>query len=174
MGPIPTPSEQNAKTSTVVVGRVVAASGVRGEVRVEVLSDVPHRYAPESVLYVDGRAFHVQKRRIGPSGMVVKFEGVDTRDAAESLRGLLLCVPEAEVPTAAEGTYYHYQLLGARVISVDGEDLGEVTEILETGANDVYVVSGPRGEILVPAIAGVVVSVDVRGGRVVVDLPGEM
>ena len=70
-----------------------------------------------------------------------------------------------------QGEYFHYQIIGLKVISVTGEDLGEITDILETGSNDVYVVVGPTGEILVPAIRDVIKEIDVLSGLMTVDLP---
>ena len=80
-------------------------------------------------------------------------------------------VPEGEVPSAPEDEYFHYQLLGMSVRTEDGEALGALEEILETGSNDVYVVRGPGGEVLVPALATVVLQVDVDGAEMVVRLP---
>ncbi len=78
---------------------------------------------------------------------------------------------QSEVPSAEEGEYFHYELLGLKVRTVEGEDLGEVAEILETGSNDVYVVRGAAGEILVPALSKVVREIDIASGLMVVDLP---
>jgi 16S rRNA processing protein RimM len=80
-------------------------------------------------------------------------------------------VLQSEVPSAEEGEYFHYELLGLKVRTVEGEDLGEVVEILETGSNDVYVVRGAAGEILVPALSKVVREIDIASGLMVVDLP---
>ena len=72
-----------------------------------------------------------------------------------------------------EGEYYHFQVIGVEVEMESGERLGRVTEVLETGANDVYVVRGPRGEVLIPAIESVVRVLDLEAGRMVVSpLPG--
>jgi 16S rRNA processing protein RimM len=87
------------------------------------------------------------------------------------LIGQWLCVDQSDVPEAEDGEYFHYQIIGLNVITVAGEDLGEITDILETGSNDVYVVVGPTGEILVPALSQVVKTVDVLGGLMTVDLP---
>jgi len=87
------------------------------------------------------------------------------------LTGQWLCVDQSSVPEAEEGEYFHYQIIGLKVISVTGEDLGEITDILETGSNDVYVVVGLTGEILVPAIRDVIKEIDVLSGLMTVDLP---
>ncbi len=154
-----------------LVGKVMAPVGVRGEVKVEVHSDISHRYSTGAVLYIDGSPIPVLSCRTIPRALVVMFGGVDSRAAAETLRGKNICVPESDVPSLPEGTYYHYELVGMRVFTIDGEDLGTVTDVLVTGANDVYVVSGDRGETLVPALAGVVEGVDVKNRRLTVDLP---
>lgn len=153
------------------MGRVLAPAGVRGEVRVEVSSGVPQRFAPGDVVYIEGSRYQVRDRRHVPGGMVVRFHGIDSRNAAEALRGKRVHVREKAVPPPPEDTYYYYQVLGMQVVTVEGEEVGAVTEILTTGANDVYVVRREGKETLVPAIADVVVEVDVERRRMVVDLP---
>ena len=81
-----------------------------------------------------------------------------------------MTIPEASSPVLPEGEYYHYQLIGLRVLTEDGEDLGQVREILETGSNDVYVVSGESDELLLPALAEVILKVEVTEGVMVVRL----
>lgn len=102
---------------------------------------------------------------------ILKLQGIDTREGAEELAGIELEVPVNEVPPLPEGSYYHFQILDMEVWTSAGELLGVVEDILSTGSNDVYVVRRGDGEILVPAIDGVVLDVDVKGGRLTVDLP---
>jgi 16S rRNA processing protein RimM len=106
--------------------------------------------------------------------LLVRLEGVDTRDEADLLRGKLLMVALDEAIPLEDDEYYLFQVVGARVVTTDGEDLGRVAEILETGANDVFVIQGgPRGEILLPDIDEVVLDVDVANGLMTVSLlPG--
>ncbi len=85
--------------------------------------------------------------------------------------GQLITVPPEAVPQLPDGEYFHFQLLGLRVLTQEGEDLGRIRDILVTGANDVYVVSGPAGEVLVPALVDVIVNVDLDQGIMVVNLP---
>ncbi len=111
---------------------------------------------------------------MGPKGnheLILWFTGFRDRGQAQRLTGLWLCVPQSEVPSAQEGEYFHYQLIGLKVRTVEGEDLGELAEILETGSNDVYVVTGLDGEVLVPALSRVVLEIDIAAGLMVVDLP---
>ncbi|MBI4339688.1 MAG: 16S rRNA processing protein RimM [Chloroflexi bacterium] len=154
----------------VLVGRITSAVGLDGSLRVDAFSDVPHRFAPGSILYLHGTPRKVQRSRSG-RGLILKLEGVDTRNAAEALRGAELCVPAEDVPPSPQDTYYHFQLLGMEVVDVQGAPLGVITEILTTPANDVYIVTMNGRETLVPAIADVVREVDVAARHMVVDLP---
>ena len=164
------------------MGRILGAHGRDGGVRVKTASDVPGRFDEGNSLSVskDGlvaedRTYQIAKSRSkGPKGneeLIIWFTGLRDRQQAQQLTGLWLCVAQSEVPTAGEGEYFHYQLIGLKVRAVDGEDLGEIAEILETGSNDVYVVAGLDGEILVPALSRVVREIDIAGGLMVVDLP---
>lgn len=157
--------------SPVVVGRIVTAHGVKGEVKVEPLTDFPERFARGSRLWLDGVELGVMSGRWQRSQVIVKLDGVDSREAAEALRGKELTVPDvAELPVG-EDLYYLHDIVGLRVESRDGEALGEVYDVLSTGSNDVYVVRGDGGEMLLPALEDVVLEVDVAGGRIVVDVP---
>jgi 16S rRNA processing protein RimM len=109
---------------------------------------------------------------------IVQLSGVDTIEAAQALRGQLLHVPADEVARPKRGEYFWHEIVGLPVETEDGRELGTIAEILRTGANDVYVVRGPLGEVLVPAIAHVVRKIDVEAGRVIIRpmpglLPGE-
>ena len=162
---------KNATTSAILVGHILKPVGLGGEVRVEVASDVPQRFAPGALLYIEGTAYHVEGARPMRRGLVVKLAEVGSLAQAEALRGEALYIEEAQVPPPPEDTYYYFQVLGMEVYTREGEYLGEVKEILATGSNDVYVLwKGPR-EVLVPAIDGVVVEMDINAGRMTVDLP---
>jgi 16S rRNA processing protein RimM len=102
---------------------------------------------------------------------VLKLASIDTEEDAEALRGAPVEVDASALPRPPAGTYYHYQIIGAKVVTTGGEDLGVVAEILETGSNDVYVVRADGSEVLVPALAGVILDVDVDRGVIEVDLP---
>jgi len=157
--------------SAVCVGRIGAPHGLRGEVNVEPLTDFPERFDSGSRLWLDGAPRLVQGSRWRGRQVLLKLEGVDSRTEAEALRGKELMAPQAQ-PLAA-GRYYLHDVLGLRVEDEAGALLGRIEDVLSTGANDVYVVRGERGELLLPAIEDVVREVDVAGGRIVVALlPG--
>lgn len=156
-----------------VVGRIVAPWGIQGEVKVEVLTDNPKRFSPRSRVYLQGNPITIERtRRIGKSE-VVKLAGVDTRNAAEELRGLLLEVTEADLMPLQPGEYYEHQIIGLQVLTKEGTALGEVTEVLHTGSNDVYIVRGEKREYLIPAIADVVRDIDLDQGKITIEvIPG--
>ncbi len=157
---------------SVEVGRIVAPWGVRGDLRVEPVTDNPKRYRPGSVLRLRGRPTKVVRSRESGRRLVVKLEGVDDRNAAEALRGELLTIRPEEAPPLGDGAYYHFQIIGMGVFDERGSRLGEVTGILRTGGNDVYEVRDGEGrEVLAPAIADVVLDVDTERGRMTVRLP---
>lgn len=106
---------------------------------------------------------------------MVKLRGIDTPEDAAKLRGAPLQLPESEFPAPPQNTYYHFQILGLRVRTTTGEDLGVLEEILENPANDVYVVRGQKGEVLVPAIGDVIKEIDLQRGVITVEaIPGLM
>jgi 16S rRNA processing protein RimM len=157
----------------VAVGRASAAWGVRGAVKVIPLVDTRERLAPGRIVSVASQRRTIETSRWRKGLAYLKLSGVDDREAAFALRGQLLTVPESELEPLGEGQYYRFQLVGLVVHSTAGASLGRVTEVLTTGANDVYVVQGERGEILVPATDDIVKEIDLERGRMVIEeVPG--
>ena len=151
------------------VGRVVRAHGVHGEVAVRSLTERPQRFAGGSTLRLeDGRTLTVERARPHRNDLLVKFEEVPDRTAAEGLRGeVLLAAPPDEPP--AEGWWVH-QVVGLEVATEDGRALGRVREVLANPANDVWITD--RGA-LIPAVRDVIVEVDPSLGRATVrEIPG--
>ncbi len=158
--------------TAVSIGRILAPVGVRGEVKVRPLTDFPERFDPGATVWLDGVAIVVRRSRWQGRLVYLNLEGVDDRTAAEALRGKELQMPE---PAALdqEGVFYQHDIVGLSVADLTGKTLGEVFEILSTGANDVYVIRGELGELLLPAVEEVVKEIDPAGGRMIVDLlPG--
>jgi 16S rRNA processing protein RimM len=146
----------------IVVARVNRAHGREGGISVELLSDLPGRFDAGRELFVDGTPRTIAaSRQTGPNSALLWLEGLTTRRDATPLAGKLLSAHPQGDSALDEGEYYHYQLIGMRVFTDDGEDLGELQEILETGSNDVYIVRGEGTEVLIPAMAQVVLDVDV-------------
>ncbi len=155
-----------------VIGRVLRPHGVRGELRVEIHTDYPERFAVYRRLYLgpEHTFFQLEGHRFHQDKVLLKLAGVDDRNAAGALRGQWVQIAAADAVPLAEGEVYLYQILAMRVLTVDGEDLGEITDIIDTGANAVYVVRGLQGEILIPDIPDVVVQIDVAARQMTVRL----
>jgi 16S rRNA processing protein RimM len=158
----------------VKIGYIRRAVGLRGEVEVEPLTDDKGRFKPGLSVRAGAAVRQVEAVRSGSLNLVLKFTGVDDRDVADQLRGKYLEIETTEIQPLPEGSYYHWQLLGLEVFDASGSRLGEVTDILDNPANDVYVVGNGDAQVLVPAVSEVVRSIDLEAGRMVVDLPGEV
>ena len=163
-----------------LVGRVLRPHGVRGELRVQIITDYPERLAQHNCFYLarpdfpqEVRRYPVEGLRVHKKVLLLKLDGCDDRNVADELRGMLVQIPIEEAVPLEEGEYYLFQLIGVQVETESGEWLGRVVEVIETGANDVYVVRGPRGEVLLPAVDEVVLGLDLESKRMVVHLlPG--
>jgi 16S rRNA processing protein RimM len=160
----------------VAVGRITRAHGVKGEVAVLPLSQVEGRFDPGSRLLAgpEHRALTVADVRPHRSRLLVTFEELPDRGAAEAVAGSYLFVRTADVPAPPEGEYWPHQLVGCTVVTDRGDRLGEVREVVQGQANDIWVAVGDDGrEVLIPALRDVVVGVDVDRGRVEVRaIPG--
>jgi 16S rRNA processing protein RimM len=160
----------------IIVGEVTRPHGVRGAVRVLPVTDFPDRLLRRRhvVLVHAGRARSMRVEQAAAAGqfVVLKLAGVDTPEAAKDLRGAEVCVPHTEVPPPPPGQFYVFQIVGLRCRTPEGQTVGTVVEVLRTGSNDVYVVRAPDGrKILLPAVQGIVESVDVAAGEIIVRPP---
>ena len=163
--------EQSAERVT--IGKIVKTRGVRGEVKVLPLSDVPERFAQLDAVeaaFPDGRvlSLEIEELREQNGAAYLCFAGYDSMDAAQMLVGCLLQVKQGTSPTLPDGVFYQYEILGAAVYTDSDEYLGQVTEILDTGGHDVYVVRHDEREYLLPATAEIVRQIDRDRRRIVV------
>ncbi len=158
----------------IAVGRINATWGLKGHVKVTPLTSNEQRLVAGAELIVAGQRRAVLEV-VRPQGYpIMRFEGYPDRTAAEALRGELIEIESDDLPSLSEGEYYVDDLRGLKVIGVDGSEIGTLSEVLTTGANDVYVVerTGER-DALIPAIGDVVQSVDLEAGVMTIDpLPG--
>jgi 16S rRNA processing protein RimM len=153
-----------------IVGVVGAPHGVRGEVKVHPRTDVADRFQKGSRLLCDGMGeLLIASVRGAIDVPIVRFDGLNTRNDAERIRGRNLRVSRAEARRAAKDAYLWADLLGLRAETTEGRSLGVVSEVLRAGETDVIVVraEGSREEQMFPAIASVVREVDIAGGRIV-------
>ena len=168
-------SKTEVDEPTVVVGVVTGVHGLRGDVSVQNRSDNPDRWtAGGSVLREDGAKLTIEASRRHGRRLIVKFAGVADRSAAEALRGAVLVVPEAWLPDLSEGEWWAYQLEGCEVRTASGRVLGIVKEVIPNPANDLWVAVDDEGnETLIPALADLLIDVDVDARTIVVrDVPG--
>ena len=161
------------------IGAVSAAHGVRGEVKVFPMIDDPARYKKLKQVIVQKKngaeeTLAVESARFFKNMVLLKWKGIDNRDDAERYRGSALFVPREDAVPLQENEYFIADLIGLSVFTEDGEALGELTDVLQTGANDVYeVTTEKKKKILIPAIRDCILQVDVEAGRMEVHLlPG--
>jgi 16S rRNA processing protein RimM len=161
----------------ICVAKIGAAHGVRGEVRLWTFTEEPLavlRYGPLSTK--DGtRQFEVAKARPAKDHLVATIKGVSDRNAAEKLNGLELYIARDQLPETDDDEYYHADLIGLAAETTDGALLGRVIGIHNFGAGDIIEIAPPAGStLLLPFTNAVVPTVDIKGGRVVIELPAEV
>jgi 16S rRNA processing protein RimM len=161
----------------VAIGEIGRPHGLRGEVRVTPLTDRPERFETlrECVLWDEAHDRREPCRIIGArmhgGTLVVAVAGYDTPEAAAALTGRLLAVPEADALPPPEGHFYPWQLVGCRVVTEEGRDVGRVLRVEGSPAQDLWVIGDDSHEHLVPAVAEIVREVDLSGRRVVIRPP---
>ena len=161
----------------ICVARIGAAHGVRGAVKLWTFTEDPlavTRYGPLSTK--DGaRSFEVAHAREAKGHLVATLKGVTSRNEAERLNGLELYVAREKLPATDEDEYYHTDLIGLAAVTPADEPLGKVIAIHNFGAGDIIEIAPPRGPtMLLPFTNAVVPTVDIAGGRVVIELPAEI
>lgn len=154
------------------MGQVSAPFGVQGWIRIRPFTEAPDTLLDHPVWWLDRggawQAFSLVEGSLHGKGLIARLRGCDDRDAAAGIRGSRIAVPRSQLPTAPADQYYWSDLIGLRVVNTQGEELGRVKDLLETGANDVLVVEGER-ERLIPFVGAVVLEVDLAGGTVRVE-----
>lgn len=161
----------------IVVGRILRSHGVNGAFRVAPDTDFPERLLTlrSAVLLRGDRAMPVELDEVRPLGsdVLVHVREIASREEAAAWGGGALAVPREAAVELPAGHHFVFDVLGMSVETEQGETLGRVAEVLRTGSNDVYVVRGSRGDVLIPAIDSVVIRFDVPAGTIVVrPLPG--
>lgn len=159
------------------VGAITGVHGIKGELKFAKECETDEILQPGAKLHcvaADGARDTVTIRRIRQNGKfyLLSIEGSNDRTHAQSLVGSILYIERSGLPKLEEGAYYWFELMGLSVITVDGVTIGRITEIIATGANDVYVVVQDDGqETLIPAISSIVRSVDLKAAVMRVELP---
>ena len=156
----------------IVIGRVGAAHGIHGDLRVIPLTDFPERFTALREVMVGDELLHVAHVKPQGKNFLMRFREYTVREEAQRLTGRLLTVAREEAAPLDEGEYYVFDIIGLTVYDEEDNELGSVENVLRTGSNDVYAVRSEDGrELLIPALRAVVQSIDVPSGRMTVRLP---
>jgi 16S rRNA processing protein RimM len=147
------------------VGRILKPHGLKGEIRVESFNPAAPNLQPGRTVFINSVRSKILRSRADRGGWIVQVTGFSGRDAVEGLRGVLIEARDADVRRDDDESYFIHELIGLRVITDEGEELGRITEVLQSGAADVYVIRDGEREVLIPAIGDVVDSIDVPAGE---------
>lgn len=167
------PTDQQAY---LVVGEILKPFGYRGEVKLKIITDYPANLIKQKTVYIgdQARPFQVERARLHSRYILMKFAGFDSDTSVAKLRGELVRIPREDAAKLKKNQYFHHEIIGLTAVTTSGEPLGVVEEILETGANDIYLVrTAERKEILLPAIGSVIKRIDLDNKTLTVELiPG--
>lgn len=165
--------KKDRNSNLVAVGYIVRTHGIRGEIKVIPLSDIPNRYRTLKRVYIhtpsgEIKEYFIKRARATKKGIIVSFDPPISMDEAKGMVKGYIKIPEDEVPRPGKDSYYHFEIIDMDVFTVDNDYLGKIVEILSTGSNDVYVVRRDDEEYLIPAIKDVVKEVDVKEKRMII------
>jgi 16S rRNA processing protein RimM len=163
--------EHGNASSLLAIGKVLKPHGVRGVIKMLPYSDDPTRLEKLERVYIGAEARPAEV--VGYSGtcVLLKLGGVDSRDAAEGLRGLRVDARQDELPPLKDGEFYVHDLVGLDVVTPDGQLLGKLSEVISLPASDIYVVDVGGRRVMVPAVPQIVTAVDVQSGTIEVTPP---
>jgi 16S rRNA processing protein RimM len=163
-------SPRRPEPNCLAIGRVVRPFGLRGELRVQLMTEYPEQLGRLRTVYLgpEAQPWQVEAVRLHQEAALFKLVGCDDRTSAEMLRGVLVQIALKDAVPLEDDEYYEHQIIGLQVVEEDGTRLGKLTEIITTGANDVFVIIGPGGELLLPAIESVILDIDLDNGQMVV------
>lgn len=160
--------DSGGKSDRILIGKITAASGVRGEVRVYSYAEKPDRFSKLKQVFVGGTPYELEHAGMRGGMVVLKLAGVDTRDMAERLRGRSVEMDASELEPLPENQYYIRDLIGLRAVDDEtGVPLGTVADVLTDRPQDIYVVKRDDGrECLVPGVAAFVRNIDLEAGEI--------
>ncbi|MDY4474643.1 ribosome maturation factor RimM [Mitsuokella sp.] len=164
--------KRQAMAGRITIGKVGAAHGIHGELRIIPLTDFIERFAEMKEVMVGDELLHIESCKYHKQFVLLKFREYPVREEAMKLTGRLLTIDRSEAAPLDEGEFYTFDIIGLTVFDEAGKELGTVENVLRTGSNDVYQARTPDGaELLIPALKAVVKRIDVPGGCMVVSMP---
>ena len=157
----------------IVIGKIIAPHGVRGEFRLMPLTENPERYLEmKKLLLENGKEFTVTSARFHKNMVLIKTEEITSMDEVELLRGQNVVVNTEDLPPLEQGRFYVADLIGFAVVTLENEDVGKLSDVITTGSNDVFVVKNAVGkEIMIPAIDTHIKEIDTKSRTIKVVLP---
>jgi len=164
-------SQEINEPAFLVLGKLRRAHGLNGEIPMEVYTRLIELLEPGSVITIGERhqAYTIEDTRWKQDLLLLKFRGVDSRELVSELTNELVFVKTSDLPQLTEDEYYYHQLIGLHVFDVEGQSLGVLMEIIETGANDVYLIRDESGhEVLIPAIDEMILEIDINAQKMIV------
>lgn len=161
-----------SKTDFITIGKIIAPHGVRGDVRIYPITDFPDRFLDMDECYIDKKKFTITSARFHKQFVLMTFEGIKDRNAAELLVQKEVQVKHEDLVPLPEGRYYIFDIIGLTVYDTENNELGILSDVLQPGSNDVYVVDQEDGkQLLLPAIKDVIIQVDIENKKMVVNPP---
>jgi len=162
-----------------VLGKIERPHGIRGELRVRVITDYPERILDMETVYIgddpmqpEAEIYNIETVRFHQNHLLIKFAEIYDRDDADAMRNLLLLIDVEDAVPLEDDEVYLYQLIGMVVQLQDGTKLGKIKDVIETGANDVYVLKRKKQkDLLIPAHSETVLEINLEAGLVTVELP---
>jgi len=152
------------ETSLISIGEITTTQGHRGEVRVLPLTDFPERFRVDSCLVMEKagqtRMLTIEKIRPQKNLLIIKFKEIPDMNSAEEIKGGVLKITRDELMELPKDTFYIFDIIGMKVETEEGQNLGTIKDIIKTGSNDVYVVAGETKQYLIPALKDIVRSID--------------
>lgn len=161
-----------------ILGEILRPHGVRGELRMRVLTDYPERIMEVETVYIGNdpnalaEPYQVRSARFHKDYLLIAFDEIPDRTAAEAYRGLYIMIDLQHAVPLEDDEYYLYEVIGMQVNTTDGTEVGTISDVIETGANDVFVVKSRRfGEILLPAHEETIVEFQNEAGIIIMEIP---
>lgn len=157
------------------IGKIINTHGINGEVKVQQITDFTELFARDQVVYIEQQGklteHMIEQHRIHKQHHLIRFQGYESINDVEHLKGLDLKIKEEQLPQLEENQFHYHEIIGCTMETVDGEKIGEIINILAPGANDVWVVKNNEGkEHLIPYIDDVVKKVDIENKIVIIEL----
>jgi len=153
------------------IGKIVNVAGLKGEVKIYNYSDSNERYARLNSIYVEDTAHRIEKVRYVKRAVILKLSGIDSREAAEEARGKDIYITEKDLPELAEDEYFIRDLIGVLVFDDAGNIIGELCNVIQNSAQDIYEIEMENGKkFLIPAVGEFILNIDIKAKRMDVKL----